>query len=505
MKRFRMINVFVFIFLIQLIVPLNLSKANQEDVYDVILFWGQSNMVGFAGMNEDEGYPDKRYDYTNEESVTEFSKKTGIDQEILSNSVQIAWTKVQQVPHTAYEYQYSTNSLVELTDEVNKIGERLCYNNTSGKLKTTGITSLIRSYGTNMIPQFCKTYYEKTGHKVVAVFCAYGGKEIQRFLPPTDTEHINEDGDTQGWKLYESIVCKYNAAIDYMNENGYKVGNKMYVCFQGEADCMYHTSKENYKRRFKAVHDALEKSLGITKGAIVESAYQVGLSYYPDAVTIHTAQLELINENSDIIKGSSFAWDRYVPNREAYNDSTFNNQLFIGSDGNKLSYEEARDIANAIVCYPNNIIHFTSAALSQIGKEVAISIANTIDTKAPVIENVEDGKVYEKVTPIIKDDNLETVSLSKNNVILENYKNGDEIIEEGDYVLTAKDKYENTTIVSFKIVIKLTPTDIVNVKRHIVKLQTLTIKEIKKYDRNEDGAITTTDLVKIKRKIVGLE
>lgn len=501
MKMLKMINVFTIIVLIQFIAPLNISNANDEDIYDVILFWGQSNMVGYAGMHEEERDADKRYDYTNEESVAEFSKKTGIDQEILSNSVQIAWTKVQQVSNTAYEYQYSTNSLVELTEETNKIGERLCYSN--GTLETTGITSFIKSHGTNMIPQFCKTYYEKTGHKVVAVFCAYGGKEIQRFLPPTDTEHINENSETKGWKLYESIVCKYNAAIDYMNENGYKVANKMYVCFQGEADCMYHTSKEKYKRRFKAVHDAFKEELGIEKGAIVESAYQVGLTFYPDALTIHTAQLELIDENNDIISGSSFVWDRYVPNSSAYNDMSFNNKLFIDTNGNKLSYEEAREIANAIVCYPDNSIHYTSPALSQIGKETAISLANTIDTKEPIIENVEDGKVYEKVTPITKDENLETVVLTKNGVIQEDYKNGDEITEEGYYQLIAKDKYGKTTEVGFEIAIKLTPTDILNVKRHIVRIQKLSKEEIKKYDRNEDEAITTTDLVKMKRKIVG--
>ena len=75
-----------------------------------------------------------------------------------------------------------------------------------------------------------------------------------------------------------------------------------------------------------------------------------------------------------------------------------------------------------------------------------------IDKEPPVITGVEDKKTYSKsVTPKIIDENLGEVTLTKDGTVIKDYKNGDEIIGDGNYVLTAKDKAQNTTIVSFKI------------------------------------------------------
>ena len=76
------------------------------------------------------------------------------------------------------------------------------------------------------------------------------------------------------------------------------------------------------------------------------------------------------------------------------------------------------------------------------------------DNEAPKIEGVENGKTYEKVTPTVVDDYLSTVVLKKDGIIQENYKNGDEITEIGDYELTATDESGNTTTVNFKVFIK---------------------------------------------------
>ena len=77
------------------------------------------------------------------------------------------------------------------------------------------------------------------------------------------------------------------------------------------------------------------------------------------------------------------------------------------------------------------------------------------DTLPPTIAGVEDGKTYRNyVTPIASDENLAQVILIKDGNIVENYTNGDQIRENGSYVLIATDEAGNRTQVSFKIDIK---------------------------------------------------
>lgn len=103
------------------------------DIYDVILFWGQSNMVGFCGLSDTssvtygEKIKDKRYDYTNAESVATFSKKTGIDEEYIKNSEKMNYVRIKQVDNTIYEYKFLSNKLEEITEETKLYGEKLSY------------------------------------------------------------------------------------------------------------------------------------------------------------------------------------------------------------------------------------------------------------------------------------------------------------------------------------------------------------------------------------------
>ena len=74
------------------------------------------------------------------------------------------------------------------------------------------------------------------------------------------------------------------------------------------------------------------------------------------------------------------------------------------------------------------------------------------DTVAPEITGVTDKAIYNNaVTPVAKDENLDTIELSKDEEIVENYKNNMEISDEGKYELVAKDKAGNTTTVTFTI------------------------------------------------------
>ena len=382
-KKYKIVIILCILILFQMYFNIVITKAKSDDVYDVILFWGQSNMLGSCGIKDGEKKADSRYNYKNNTSVSNFSKITGIDTEILKNTQIMNWCRIMQEPNTAYEYMYLDNKLSQISANTKNLGEVLQYNKKTKKLekKTKNPYALQKSYGTNMIPQFCKTYYQNTGHKVVAVFCANGGETINKFLPSNDTEY----DDQEDKMLYESMVEKYTSAINYLKRNNYKIGQKLYVCFQGESDAINNNTKD-YKRVYKKVHDNLKKDTGISKGAIVETARNIG-TRYAGVKRINKAQQELIKENTDIILGSDYAYKHYVPDETNYNSTNFKTNIFVDSKGKKLSYETAYKYASYSVCYPtDNTVHFTSAALSQIGKEVAenfTKLENISILKAP--------------------------------------------------------------------------------------------------------------------------
>lgn len=392
MKKNRIISVSIILLIfLQIFFPICMSNAaetDEKEIYDVILFWGQSNMTGYCGSYEGERTKDTRYNYADASSVKAFSEQTGIDEEILSNSVKMNYVKVQQEPKTTYEYYYIGDKLQELSEETQYSGEQLKYNSSTKKLEaTTSPYSIQISDGTNVIPQFCQTYYneycKKTGHKVVAVLASNGGEEIENFLPSTDTEY----GDSSNQLIYEAMLEKYTSAINCVEKNNGVVGNKLWVCFQGEAN-VRNTSTAEYKRLFLKVHNYIKRDFGITKGAIIETSHTIGLDLYDQVNNIHNAQEELANENNDIIIGSRYAYNRYVPNQSTYNSTAFKNDIFTDSNGNKMSYTDAFNKASYSTCYPtNNTIHFTSAALSQIGKETAESLAEELKDKvAPQLQ-----------------------------------------------------------------------------------------------------------------------
>ena len=391
-------------------ININYSNAASSDIYDVILFWGQSNMVGRCGKEEYEKKPDTRYTYSNEASVNSYASKSGISKEFLSNSLRMNYVKIKQKSKTVYEYKYKSNSVSELNENTCIMGETLLYNPTSKKLgeASNGIASIYKSSGTNCIPAFCKTYYENTGHKVIAVFAANGGQKISNFLPSTDKDY----GDTERKYIYEAMSTKYKAAISYMNSKGYKIGNKLWVCCQGEADVKI-TSTADYKSRFLKLHKKLKSDLGITKGAIIETSYTVGFDYLSGVKRIHNAQSQLISENKDIILGSSFSYNRYVPGKTDYESSSYNNKIYTDSNGNKMSYSNAIKLARYSTGYPDNIIHFTSAALSQMGKETAERLS---DFSGPVISATKQSSATKsmKIKITVSDEGKSGLSSSNN-------------------------------------------------------------------------------------------
>lgn len=260
------------------------NAKKTRDVYDVILFWGQSNMVGSAN---DTG--ENRIDLNNDgivtsEEIKEYSRITGIDEDIVKKYYatgkrnQIATTDLKA--NTAFVYDLSTNSLKDLKNNSKGIGEYLYYEyNLQGsptKL-VKGIPNKLTNYnyatepsrpnttgskstGVNMIPQFCKTYYEQTGHKVVVVMCAKKGSRIESFLPYNDVNHKNTDPNTHRF-IYEATKAKWEACIDYMTSKGYNIGKKMYIAFQGEQNAKYLSdSTDNYTERSSEYNSSYKAS-----------------------------------------------------------------------------------------------------------------------------------------------------------------------------------------------------------------------------------------------------
>ena len=305
---------------------------------DLALFWGQSNMVGRAGKQAIE--KNKKNSLKN------------IDSDIVNNYVSYSKVNVSMKKGVAYEYKALSNSLVDISSNPDYFGENITYSN--GELvsyKSGNIVSLCRSSGTNMIPYFAKTYYEKTKDNLVIVHAANGGKAIRFFLPDSDSNRLL-DGGTKLY-IYEAMIAKYKNAESYLNANGYLIKNRFYVVYQGEADTN-STYSINYYNNFQRTHNYLMKTLNLDFGAIVYSAGVIGSSSTKDKMidNVHAAQAKLVSDNSDIILGTSFVYDQYKKKNET------------------------------IFC-PNseidNRIHVNSAGLSQVGKNVAINVAKKIN------------------------------------------------------------------------------------------------------------------------------
>ena len=204
------------------------AQNSNGDIYDVILFFGQSNMVGYTTHAKET-----RFDPKNITSVENFSKMSGISKDILKNVGEYRdQVKTVQQPGTVYMYKYSTNSFEEITTSIStadtiSLGEQLYWKyDGNGKLNLTTVYQNPDSDGTdrqasgsseglNMIPQFCQTYYNNTGHKVIAVMNAVGGVPIDAFVPGDYTS----SSVSRTYRLYEPMAEQWNSAINLLKEN----------------------------------------------------------------------------------------------------------------------------------------------------------------------------------------------------------------------------------------------------------------------------------------------
>ena len=383
---------------------------------DLVLFFGQSNMVGSVGdtgsvkeyrlekkyTNENELKNQKEQNLRMNERRKDNRNLSGlIDDDIISQYKTMNYVSVDVPSGVAYEYKINSKNngyLKEINSETKNLGEYLKYDPNTKKLnyKSFNYTvttyykdkkiyssaiSLKKSQGTNMIPEFAKIYNKETNHKMVAVLGAYGGRPISSFLPNSyERIKYTNNGKVEyknvHFYIYESLKTKYKAAEEYLLKNGYTIENKFYVVFQGCSDSTKSRSKiyvdkngnevineSAYYKKYMKVHNRLKKDLGVTFGALVETSGKVSsrgnanTKINSNIMNIHKQQEALINNNDDIILGSNFSYRMYVQN---------NKQVFA-----------LQKSTNNV----DNSIHLTSASLSQIGKETAVSVSKVINNK----------------------------------------------------------------------------------------------------------------------------
>ena len=338
----------------------------KEYVYDIVLFFGQSNMTGMDTNHYDAGIEDD----------------------------------------VGFEYLYGTNELRLINDNIHSYGEYLKYNPDTDDMTYVSDDdfSIQKSYESNIIPSFAKNYYDLTGHRIIAVFTANGGEEIAHFLPHDRAWEISlsKTEASKNQYIYEAMVKKYNSAVNYFtnymneynsnNEDKISIGSKFYVSFQGETDAAFLEQRKNlannytsddYYERFLEVHNRLKEVCGIEFGALIETSYKLGDEKRYGVDEINKTQNNLISNNSDIILASDFPYKNYISSEDDYDETKFQ-EIFNESKKYRKS----------------DLIHFNYLGLSRIGKECAKNVANYLVsndkwlTTLSINNNVLDTTIY---------------------------------------------------------------------------------------------------------------
>lgn len=351
------------------------KTAAASKVYDILLFWGQSNMLGCAAGTQSP--------FAGETDLTALSSASGIDEDILEATVSARRANIAVPEDSVYEYNLLTDSLEEL-----HTGDLTGITGTDANGAYSGITwdeeaGAFRGYheeladkpaaktsaSTNMIPAFCAAWKQLTGHDVIFLFAAVGGVGIQAFLPMDHADYLPPvaDSTVQYSHIFEYIAASYQGAKNLAARSGYKIGGSYWVSCQGEGDI----GNPSYETYYREVTDCLDV-LGFTEGALVETSSTIGEAvYYPYVETMHTYQETLGTESADICLGSTLDYDRYLPD-----ETTYKAQNAVQAKWGGASYKNAYQMASWYVDTLSwNRVHLNGAALSQIGRDTARNLA----------------------------------------------------------------------------------------------------------------------------------
>ena len=195
--------------------------------------------------------------------------------------------------------------------------------------KTLAESALLSSYEgkANMVPFFCKTYVEKTGHNVVAVHAAKGSTEI--------------DVWQRGMYAYDMMCKKARAAIEKV-----KPDRVLFVWLQGESDAIAGRSKAYYREKLEALNQSVKEDLGVEKFCMIQVDRYVGNE---SDLEIIRAQQEACAENPDFLMLTDFTW-------EMTEDPQYMNPFVVGHFGcygfEVLGTKAAAPLADYVLSHP---------------------------------------------------------------------------------------------------------------------------------------------------------
>lgn len=140
----------------------------------------------------------------------------------------------------------------------------------------------------SMVSSVAKAYFDSCGVPIVGVSHSFGGTPISQFVP--------------GGGRYNQGVELYNAAVGYLETQGYTVRKKALVWNQGETDAENGLSQADYETAFLSMRDGLKTDCGITEFFLVE----IGQHKTDSAMlsNIKAAQEHLTATEPDIIMAS---------------------------------------------------------------------------------------------------------------------------------------------------------------------------------------------------------
>ncbi len=200
----------------------------------------------------------------------------------------------------AYDYRFLTDEIKPLS---NPVGETVRFDGTAGEdispdvplrevLKDWLAAHVVgaSAYGyTNLVPEFCRAYIDKTGREVIAVHAAKGSTEIAYWQPSGEA--------------YAFLVKKARAAIEKAS-GSYEIGKIFFVWLQGESDAVASRSKEYYKEHLTELGAALKADLGVEKFGVIRVGRFTGDARDDE---ILDAQDEVCRENGDFLMLTAIA------------------------------------------------------------------------------------------------------------------------------------------------------------------------------------------------------
>ena len=266
--------------------------AEKQDI-DIVLFIGQSNMVGNGSMDEIDG------------NKIDFGSLDG----------------------KIFEYKYNTDSLVEYSND-NNLPDRLGEFNAVYS-DSTNYYAQSEEGSYTFMSKFAKQYVKSTGRNIVMVPVAVGGRGIFYFTPQyIEKEKMESVNDN----MIHFIVKKYNAAVEKVKSSGnYNVKNTFYIIYNGESDSIQFSSSYNsykkfisqnsldyealndgeaeYGREFLSMHNFLLNNTNLKFGAIVKPGLDYDDNTYSDnpLYLVDSFQEKIVNTTPTLMFATSKA------------------------------------------------------------------------------------------------------------------------------------------------------------------------------------------------------